>query len=137
MSHKGSQVPGPVNGRTLYVGIHPEAFAPGAIPEGMTAAELTARIESGWAASVAQGIEGELCLIGVGPDAAEAAIRERFAAGAFGVVLVGAGIRMLPEHTVLFERIVNTVADLGPGVRLSFNTAPEDSVDAVRRWLER
>jgi len=136
MSHKSSQVKGPVDGSVIFIGIRPDAFGPGALPPGITAADLAVQIERGWAAIEAEGVEGELCLIGTGPDEAEAELRERFASRTFGVALVGGGIRMLPENTVLFERIVTVLTDLAPGIRFAFNTGPENSLEALRRWLE-
>ena len=82
-------------------------------------------------------IVGEWCGIGTDPDETEAELRRRFAERSFGVVLVGGGIRLLPQNTVLFERIVNVLIDLQPDVRLSFNTGPENSLEALRRWLDR
>jgi hypothetical protein len=49
--------------------------------------------------------------------------------------MIGGGIRMIPEHTELFERIVNVVLEVSPGIRLCFNTAPDKTVDALRRWI--
>lgn len=63
--------------------------------------------------------------------------RKRFAEGTFGVALIGGGVRLLPENTVLFERIVNVLIDLQPGIRLSFNTSPQNALDAIRRWTDR
>jgi hypothetical protein len=37
----------------------------------------------------------------------------------------------------LFERIVNTLIQANPGIRLCFNTSPETTVDALRRGTTR
>ncbi|WP_205326442.1 hypothetical protein [Glycomyces sp. YM15] len=137
MSHKHSQVHPPSNERALFIGIRPEAFGPEDLPPGMTVEDLAGRVERGQAAIAAAGIEAAHCLIGFDPDGAEAAIREHFASSAYGLAMIGGGIRLLPEHTVLFERIVNVLIDLQPRIRLSFNTDPENSIDALRRWLDR
>lgn len=137
MSHKNSSVKPPPNERVLFIGIRPEAFAPDELPGAMTVEELAAQIERGWAAVQAEGIVGEWCGIGKDADEAEAELRRRFAERSFGLALVGAGIRILPEHTVLFERIVNVLVDLQPDIRLSFNTSPQNSLEALRRWLDR
>lgn len=138
MSHENSRVKGPPNEHVLFIGIRPEAFtAEDLAPLNMTAEQLDAKIERGWAAVRAEGVVGELCGIGKDPDEAEAEIRERFAERSFGVALIGGGIRLFPENTALFERIVNVLIDLQPGIRLSFNTSPENSLEAIRRWLDR
>lgn len=137
MSHKSSQVKPPANEYALFIGIRADAFGPDDLPPGMTSEDLAGRIERGQAAIAAAGIEAGHCLIGFDPDEAEAAIREHFGSRAYGLALIGGGIRLLPEHTVLFERIVNVLIDLQPGIRLSFNTDPENSLEAIRRWLDR
>jgi hypothetical protein len=53
----------------------------------------------------------------------------------FGVAMIGAGLRLLPENSVLFERVLNAVIDVDPRIRLCFNTRPEDTIDAVARWI--
>ncbi|WP_198667256.1 hypothetical protein [Glycomyces dulcitolivorans] len=137
MSHRSSKVSPPVDERALFIGIHPDEFGPGELPPGMTPATLAAQIERGWAAIEAEGVTGEWCGLGKDPDDAEAELRRRFADKPFGLAVIGGGIRLLPEHTVLFERIVNVLIDLQPGIRLSFNTNPENSLEALRRWLDR
>jgi hypothetical protein len=42
---------------------------------------------------------------------------------------------MVPEHTLLFERIVNVVLTLSPDIRLCSNTAPDNTIDAPSRWI--
>jgi hypothetical protein len=137
MSHKHSQVKSPLNDRALFIGILAESFSPEELaPLNMTVEELAEQIERGMAAIRAAGVDGEMCGISKDPDEAEAELRRRFAEGPYGVALIGGGVRMLPEHTVLLERIVNVLVDLQPGIRISFNTSPQNSLDAIRRWLE-
>ncbi|WP_175647761.1 hypothetical protein [Streptomyces cyaneochromogenes] len=50
--------------------------------------------------------------------------------------MIGGGVRMLPENTLLFERLVNVLTEEAPGIRLCFNTTPEDTVEALRRWIK-
>ena len=137
MSHKHSQVKAPANESVLFIGIRPDAFAPEDLPPGMTPEDLAVRVEAGQAAIAASGVDAAHCLTGFDADEAEAQIREHFASRAYGLAMIGGGIRLLPEHTVLFERIVNVLIDLQPGIRLSFNTGPENSLDSLRRWLHR
>jgi hypothetical protein len=62
-------------------------------------------------------------------------VRDALDGASFGLAMIGGGIRMIPEHTELFERIVNVVLEVSPGIRLCFNTAPDKTVDALRRWI--
>lgn len=43
---------------------------------------------------------------------------------------------MVPGHTLLFERIVNVLIEALPGIRLCFNTSPEETIDALKRWIQ-
>ncbi|MFE9444410.1 hypothetical protein ACFYO2_36730 [Streptomyces sp. NPDC006602] len=113
---------------------HGDAHPP---PQFSTVEELAAQIERGWADLQAAGIDGEMCEIGMDVDEAEAELRRKFDGRSFGVALIGGGIRNVPENTVLFERIVNVLIDLQPGIRLSFNTHPNNALEALQRWLDR
>jgi len=138
VSHKNSQVKAPLNNRVLSIGILPEGFTPEELARlNLTAEELAAQIERGWAAIQAQGIVGEMLGISRDPDEAEAELRKRFAERPFGVAQIGGGVRMLPQNTVLFERIVNVLIDLQPDIRLSFAMGPENQFEAIQRWLDR
>ncbi|MGK5556194.1 hypothetical protein ACSNOI_31710 [Actinomadura kijaniata] len=118
----------------LSIGLHPGAIDFSRIP-GLDEATLTARIEAGDRAVRAAGIDLVTCLVPADPDAAETMVRDRAAAGPFGVAMIGAGIRVFPEHTLLFERLVNVVSEVSPGTRFCFNTSPETTIDAIRRWI--
>lgn len=41
--------------------------------------------------------------------------------------MIGGGIRMIPEYTELFERIINVCNAESPGITFCFNTSPDDS----------
>ena len=72
-------------------------------------------------------------------EVAYSAAREltRVATTPVDCVLIGAGLRKTDQVLVLFEQIVNAVRVACPGAALCFNTVPEDSAEAVRRWLAR
>ncbi|MEV4187063.1 hypothetical protein AB0J28_37115 [Streptosporangium canum] len=118
----------------LTIGLHPAAIDYTKHP-GLDEATLTARIEQGHAALRAAGFDAVSCLIGSDPDAAEKTIRERLSEGPFSVVMIGGGVRMAPEHTLLFERLINVLVATTPGIRFCFNTSPETTIDAIRRWV--
>ena len=105
------------------------------MPDGLDEAALTARIERGNTALRDAGFNVVLCQIGTSPDIAEQLIRDAFDGASFGLAMIGGGIRMMPEHTELFERIVNVLHQVSPGIRMCFNTAPDNTVDALRRWI--
>ncbi len=105
------------------------------MPEGVDEASLSERIERGNAALRDAGFNFVPCLVDASPDAAEQVIRDHLQDAQFGLAMVGGGIRMVPEHTLLFERIVNVLHEVSPGIRLCFNITPDNTVDALRRWI--
>lgn len=117
----------------LYVGIEwdqlPDSFAP----------EVKQRIKAGIAHAMtdlrALGVDARWCGVPTDPTAAVALVRGAVAATPVDCVLIGAGLRKTDQVLVLFEQIVNAVHAACPGAALCFNTVPEDSADAVRRWL--
>ncbi|MFD9545994.1 hypothetical protein ACFWBG_01325 [Nocardia salmonicida] len=119
----------------LSLGLHPSAVDYSNYPQ-LDEATLTARIAAGEAALRAAGFDIITCQVPADPDAAEAVLRECAAGGQFRVAMIGAGVRMAPEHTLLFERLINVAGDLAPGIRFCFNTSPETTIDALRRWVQ-
>ncbi|WP_181775596.1 hypothetical protein [Amycolatopsis pittospori] len=118
----------------LSLGLHPSAIDYSRYP-GIDEAALTARIAAGEAALRDAGFDIVSCQVSADPEEAEKTIRETVAADPVGVVMIGAGLRMAPEHTLLFERVVNLLNDLVPGIVFCFNTSPETTIDALRRWV--
>jgi len=74
------------------------------------------------------------CLVDLGATA-ESVVLKTLAENMFDVILIGAGIRALPQHTLLFERIINAVHQHAPAAKLCFNTNPNDTAEAVQRWI--
>lgn len=116
----------------LSLGLHPSAIDYSHHP-GLDEATLTARIAVGEATLREAGFDIVACQVPADPDEAEKKIRECVAANPVRVVMIGAGLRMTPEHTVLFERIVNLLNEVVPGIVFRFNTSPETTIDALRR----
>lgn len=116
----------------LSLGLHPSAIDYSRHP-GLDEATLTARIAVGESTLRDAGFDIVSCQVPADQHEAEKKIRECVAATPVRVVVIGAGLRMAPEHTVLFERIVNLLNELVPGVVFRFNTTPETTIDALRR----
>ena len=83
---------------------------------------------------IALGYEVQTCIVDLGATA-EAVVLETLSQSQFDCIMVGAGIRALPEHTALFEKIINAVHQNAPSAKLCFNTNPGDTVEAVLRWV--
>lgn len=74
----------------------------------------------------------ELCMIDLGETAC-ATVTARLDAGAFDVIAIGAGLRLNPLNTILFERIIDIVHRKAPGAMLCFNTSAKDTAECVMR----
>jgi hypothetical protein len=118
----------------LSIGLHPSAIDYSRHP-GLDEATMAARIDAGDAALRAAGFDFVACRVPATPDDAEAVVRDCASSRPFGIVMIGAGVRMTHEHTELFERLVNVINEVAPGISFCFNTSPESTVDALRRWV--
>jgi hypothetical protein len=122
----------------LLVGLEPTLIdfsepAYAAFP-GLDARKVRAALEADKATLVALGYDAELCLTDFG-ETAGTVVEERLRAKNYDCVLIGAGVRTIPRHFMLFERLVNAVHEHAPRTRLCFNTRPDDTAEAVKRWI--
>jgi hypothetical protein len=118
----------------LSIGLRPSAVDYSRYP-GLDEATLTERIEAGEAALRAAGFDFVSCQVPADPDEAEKAVRDCATSRRFGVVMIGAGLRMAAEHTVLFEHLVNIINEISPGIAFCFNESPETTIDALHRCV--
>jgi hypothetical protein len=80
------------------------------------------------------GYEVQNCLVDLG-ETAESAVSDTLSREKFDCIMIGAGVRILPQHTVLFEKIINAIHQkASPSSKICFNTDPSDTVEAVLRW---
>lgn len=117
----------------LLLGLHPSAVDLSLHPE-ITQEMLETRIAAGEAALREAGFDIVPCQVPADLDEAEKRVRECLAARPVQVVMIGAGLRMAAEHTVLFECVLNLLSELVPGIVFCFNTSPDTTIDALRRW---
>ena len=66
---------------------------------------------------------------------AEAVVLQALAETTFDCVVIGAGIRAVPDYLLLFEKVINAVHQGAPSAKLCFNTRPGDTAEAVQRWI--
>lgn len=122
--------------RVLQIGMNPAVIDFSPWPD-QDADTLRARIGDADAELRAAGFDVAVCLLPDDADAAESTVREFLDDGPFDVVEIGSGLRASHEYTLVFERVVNTVTTLQPGVPICFNDSPETTLGAVRRGLTR
>jgi len=101
---------------------------------GMDAGKVRAALNADKATLVALGYNAELCLTDFG-ETAGAVVEEQLKCKSYDCVLIGAGVRTVPRHFALFERLINVVHERAPGAKLCFNTRPDDTAEAVKRWI--
>lgn len=80
------------------------------------------------------GLEVSNCKIDFG-ETAEATLTQTLEDGTFDCVMIGAGIRVNPEHTVLFEMLVNVVHRDAPNAKFAFGATRDDTPAAVKRVM--
>lgn len=122
--------------RILTVGLDPAVVDFSRMPApGLTAAKLTAALDAVKADLAAAGYEARMLLIDTG-ETAEAAVQAALEQGDYDCIMIGAGVRVAPDHFLLFEKLINLVHRHAPAsVKICFNTHPTDTLEAVRRWL--
>ena len=122
--------------RVLIVGLEPSLidFSDPAYARGRNAAAVRAGLEVDEAQLKALGYHAELCLIDFG-ETAETVLRQRLGQTSFDCILIGAGVRLAPQNTRLFEKLVNIARTEAPQAKLCFNTEPTDTGEAIRRWV--
>jgi hypothetical protein len=116
----------------LALGLDPE-FVDAKAMGGYSPAMVRAFIDAQFDRIRAAGYEVESCLVDLG-ETAEAVVSQKLQDRTFDCVLIGAGLRA-PEHSLLFERLLNAVHALAPKAKLGFNSTPADSLEAVQRWV--
>jgi hypothetical protein len=81
------------------------------------------------------GYEVQICFVDLG-ETAESVVSDTLSREKFDCIMIGAGVRILPQHTFLFERIINAIHQKAqPSSKICFNTNPSDTVEAVLRWV--
>jgi hypothetical protein len=67
-------------------------------------------------------------------ETAERVVSDTLLREKFDCIMIGAGVRILPQHTVLFEKIINVIHQkASPSTKICFNTSPSDTVETVLR----
>lgn len=118
--------------RVVLIGWNPEVVDYSKWP-GLTPEKLAAALEADRNKLNDLGYEANLLFI----DDAETAfnaVKEALNQEHYDCVLIGAGVRTVDEHFIVFERLVNAVHESAPDAKICFNTNPGDTAEAVQRW---
>lgn len=126
--------------RALIIGLNPELInfsdpEYAAFP-GLNAEKIMQGLISGVDSLVGIGLEAEICLIDFGKTANNI-VKEKLLEKHFDYILIGAGVRTVKGNFLLFEQIINTVHEYAPKSRICFNTNPNDTAEAIERWIKK
>ena len=119
--------------RVLLIGLEPTVVDYTRFP-GLNAGKVLAALKADEANLNTMGYDAQLCFVDLG-ETAETTVVQKLSEGTFDCVLIGAGIRTVPEHSSLFEQLINVVHQYAPSAKLCFNTNPSDTAKAVQRWV--
>jgi hypothetical protein len=120
--------------KVLLIGINPKLIDPNlSTTTGWDANRVRAAAQDTNKRLMDLGYEVQGCLVDLG-ETAESVVSDTLSREKFDYIMVGAGVRMLPQHTVMFEKIVNTIHQKARSSKIYFNTNPADTVEAILRW---
>ena len=121
----------------LVIGLEPTLIDfsdPDYADTGMDATNILAGLKSSEDELTRLGYSVQMCLTDFG-ETAEAVVQSQLKQKRFDCILIGAGIRTVPSNFILFEKFINVVHEHAPQAKLCFNTNPNDTAEAVQRWL--
>jgi hypothetical protein len=79
------------------------------------------------------GYEMHDCLVDLG-ETADSVVSATLSREKFDCILIGGGIRLVPQNTAMFEKIINAIhQEAPPSSKICFNTNPGDTVEAILR----
>lgn len=122
--------------KVLLIGIDPKLIDPNlSTATGWDANRVRAPAQDANKTLVELGYELQSCLLDPkGTD--ESVVSDTLSREKFDCIMVGAGVRVLSQNTILFEKIMNTIHQKAlPSSKICFNTNPADTVEAILRWV--
>lgn len=122
--------------KVLLIGIDPKLIDPNlSTATGWDANRVRAAAQDANKRLVELGYELQSCLLDPrGTD--ESVVSDTLSSEKFDCIMVGAGVRVLSQNTILFEKIMNTIHQKAPpSSKICFNTNPADTVEAILRWV--
>ena len=121
----------------LVIGLDPiliDFSHPDYASTGMDATKVFAGIKSSEDELTSLGYSVQTCLTDFG-ETAEAVVQNQLKQKRWDCVMIGAGVRTNPSNFMLFEKLINVVHEHAPQAKICFNTMPNNTAAAVKRWL--
>lgn len=119
--------------KILYVGLEPSLVDCTSMPD-LNAEKVSAGIRADVERMSASGYDVSWFPVDGGETAGEK-LGAELDRSAYDCVVVGAGIRAIPAHLLLFEKLLNVIHARAAKAKICFNTKPTDTLEAVRRWV--
>ena len=122
--------------KVLLIGIDPKLIDPNlSTATGWDANPVQAAVQDANKRLVELGYELQSSLLDPG-GTDESVVSDTLSREKFDCIMVGAGVRVLSQNTILFEKIMNTIHQKAPpSSKICFNTNPADTVEAILRWV--
>jgi hypothetical protein len=120
--------------KVLLIGLDPKVVDYASLPTHLDEPTLRAALDEDVRRLREVGYDATWLLIDRG-ETAVSVVTARLAAEKFDCILVGAGIRTIGPLFALFEKLVNAIHSGAPGTKIAFNTNPNDTPEAVQRWV--
>lgn len=122
--------------KVLIVGETPENmdFSDPAIPKGLTPDKIREGLEASLNELREEGHIAQLVYLDT-KETAPDQMTQALGWNVFDVIVIGAGLRIVPKQTEMFEVVMNIIRVVAPQARLAFNLSPDDSAHAAERQL--
>ena len=120
--------------RVILIGLKPEVVDYSNWPD-LTPEKLITALKADESTLNSLGYDAQLCLVDLGKTAVSV-VNQKLTDTAFDCVMIGAGVRTIPDKFLLFEKLINIVHQHAPTARICFNTKPSDTAEAVQRWVQ-
>lgn len=118
--------------KILLIGIDPRHLSQVKLPDGVTPELIKAEAIQANQALKQLGYEVHNCSTDLG-ETATFVVADLLAQHLYECIMIGAGIRTVNEHLILFENLINLIHHNAPNSAICFNTRPADSVAAILR----
>ena len=122
--------------QVLLVGLDPDIvdYTKSPVP-GLNAAKVRAAVEADTARLETLGYSVKSLYVDDGKTA-EPVLTDALTTSRYDCIMIGAGLRVVPSYLLLFEKLINVVHRHAPAsTKLSFNSNPSDTAEAVGRWV--
>lgn len=118
--------------KVLMIGWHPSVIDYSKFP-GLTEEKLGNSLNADKDKLIDIGYDASWAFLYSGKTAADD-VKKLLSENKYDVIMIGAGVRKVDEHFLIFEKLVNVIHEFAPHSKIAFNTGPTDSDEAIKRW---